>query len=261
MMNMIDFNKVIELVRSTRELILSHEDAETITVKGRADYVTEVDLKVQSYLRRELGKLAPGYGFLGEEGEHEALDFSRPVWILDPVDGTTNLIHDMQHSCVALALWSGRETVFSVVYNPFHNELFSAFKGAGATLNGQQIHVSKTETLERSLIHYGTSPYQRADAKRTFDLARELFVRAEDVRRLGSAELDLCYVACGRGDAYIERKLRPWDYEAGKLILEEAGGTYTDYEGMYPTVGQDSGCVASNGTLHQELLEVVKPFV
>ena len=253
----VDYSKVISLVRNCKELIFNVEKAQQVTVKGLADYVTQVDLAVQSYLYKELTEHWPEIQFLGEEGQMGTLDWSKPVWILDPVDGTTNLIHDAQTSCVALGLWDGNELVFGVAYNPFREELYRAVKGEGAFLNDRPIHVSDRPTLARSLISVGTTPYDKGRADQVFAQIKRLFLASEDIRRGGSAVLDLCSVACGRCDGFFEYDLKPWDYAAGIVILMEAGGKFTDEAGNPVPVGLRSGITATNGLIHDELLAML----
>ena len=219
-----------------------------------ADYVTQVDFSVQKHLTEELARLYPDIQFLGEEGQKHALDWMRPVWILDPVDGTTNLIHDFQESCVSLGLWDGRELVFGCVYNPFHEELFTAVKGQGAYLNGKKMTVSDRPDLRHSLIMVGTSPYEKNRADEVFDKMKRLFVASEDIRRSGSAAIDLCTVACGRADGFFEYNLKPWDYAASAAIIMEAGGSVTGLDGKPIFPGENAVVVASNGHIQQELL-------
>lgn len=249
----INYQKIIELVLNTIEIILNSEKASQVTVKGLADYVTQVDLSVQSYLVNALSAEYPEIQFLGEEGCQSTLDWSRPVWILDPVDGTTNLIHDYQNSCVALGLWDGAQMVFGCIYNPFHHELYHAIRGNGAHLNGRRIFVSDRAALSNSLILIGTSPYEKDRADEVFDKIKKVYLASEDIRRSGSAALDFCAVACGRADGYFEYNLKPWDFAAGSVILEEAGGRFTNVNGDAVFPGENSDIICTNGFIHQEL--------
>ena len=254
----INYEEVRQLVLSCKGLIFNQKKAHEVKVKGLADYVTQVDLAVQSYLTAELNRRWPEVQFLGEEGQKHALDWSRPVWILDPVDGTTNLIHDYQTSCVSLGLWNGGEMEFGCVYNPFHGELFSAVQGQGASLNGEPISVSRRPTLSRSLILVGTTPYEKDRADQIFDQIKRVYVASEDIRRSGSAALDLCTIACGRAEGYFEYNLKPWDYAAGSVILEEAGGTFTGITGQPIFPGENGDVLCTNGLIHTELMEKLR---
>lgn len=250
----VEFEKVTALVLDTKRLILNADQAQQVTVKGRADYVTQVDFAVQNELLSKLGACCPGIQFLGEEGQKRQLDWSKPVWILDPVDGTTNLIHDYQMSCVALGLWDGARLVYGCVYNPFREELFQAVRGQGAYLNGRRISVSKRSTLANSLIMVGTSPYEKDRADLVFDRIKRVYAASEDIRRSGSAALDCCAVACGRADGFFEYNLKPWDYAAASVILEEAGGAFTTMEGTAVFPGKNADVAGSNAAIHQEFL-------
>ncbi len=227
----IDFNSVIQLVRDTKPLIMDIKNAQNITVKGPADFVTAVDTAVQRHLQNELCKLYPQVQFVGEEDHMTIINPNQPAWILDPIDGTTNLIYDFHHSAVSLAYYDGSEIIFGVIYNPFTEETFHAIKDGGAFLNETPIHVSQKSTLKESLVAIGTSPYDKHLAAKNFALFQSLFEKSLDIRRVGAASLDLAYVACGRLDAYLERNLKPWDFSAGAIILTEAGGQISDYSG------------------------------
>lgn len=251
------FDELEKLIKSTREIILNDEARKSITVKGKADFVTQVDTSVQKYLKDKLLKMYPDIQFMGEEGEKEKIDFSKPVWILDPIDGTTNLIHDFKMSAVSLGLVDNGEAVKGIIYNPFHDEFFCGEKGKGAFLNGEKIHVTDAPTLEQSLIAVGTSPYNKEMADKNFEIIKELYIKSEDIRRTGSCAMDMAYVACGRIDGFFERNLKPWDYAAGCVIISEAGGCVTDLLGGKIRFDKNCDILAGNGKINNELLEVV----
>lgn len=251
-------NKLIDLIKSTKPIIDDNELKNAVTVKGQSDFVTKVDTSVQAYLKSELSKLYPDTQFMGEEGEKENIDFSGKVWILDPVDGTTNLIHDYKMSAVSLGLLDNGEPVLGIVYNPFTDELFYAEKGKGAFLNGEPISVSKENTLDKALVAFGTSPYEKELAEVNFEILKNVYLKTSDIRRSGSAALDLVYTACGRIDGFFERNLKPWDYCGGICIVNEAGGKVTNMHGGAVTYDRNSDILASNGILHDELIELVK---
>lgn len=251
----IDVKRVIHTVCSVKPLFLDQERASQIQVKGVADFVTQVDIQVQEFLKTSLAKLYPEIQFMGEEKDNSGIDFSGSVWILDPVDGTTNLIHDFRQSAVSLALCEGGTLEFGLIYQPYTGEVFHAQRGAGAWLNGEPIHVSQVDSMDRSLIAIGTSPYNHEMADWNFEVFKKIFLNCSDIRRLGSAALDLAYVACGRTDAFFERYLKPWDFAAGILLVQEAGGTVTDYSGKPVDVTKPSDIVAGNGKIGEELVE------
>ena len=251
----IDILKLVEIVKETRNLLMNNEEASQVTVKGAKDYVTQVDLHVQEYMRRRLGEEWPEIQFMGEEKDNSDLDFEGALWILDPVDGTTNLIHDYQNSAVSLGLCDHGEIVAGVIYQPFSGETFYARKGQGAYLNGKRIHVTDVSDIGESLISFGTTPYEREYADRNFAMLKKIFMDSQDIRRIGSAAVDLAYVACGRTEAFFEMNLKPWDFAAGIIIIEEAGGTVTDYEQNRIVPWKNSNILASNGKIGKILAE------
>ena len=182
---------------------------------------------------------------------------------LDPVDGTTNLIHDYRASVISLALMQEGSVVLGMIYNPYTDELFSAQKGKGSYCNGQKIEVSGAETMEKCLIAIGTSPYYKEMAEENFKVFQAIFKDCQDIRRSGSAALDLAYVACGRIEAYFERKLKIWDYAAGMLLVREAGGQVTDYRGNDVDTEMISNITAANPKINSLLTKKylqVAPF-
>lgn len=253
----VDMEQLMKLVKSVRPLFLNHSEAEDITVKGRADFVTKVDIRVQEYMKEQLSVAYPQVQFMGEEKDNSEVDFSGAVWILDPVDGTTNLIHDFRDSALSLALCEAGEITAGIIYQPFSEELFSAQKGKGAFCNGKPIHVSDARKLEDSLVAVGTSPYHRELAEDNFTDFRRIFDRCVDIRRMGAASVDLACVACGRVEAYFERNLKPWDFAAGKLLVEEAGGRVIDLQGRPVNPEGPSDVVAGNGCIEEQLVREV----
>lgn len=252
-----ELQEIITLVRRTKTFVANRERAGHIQVKGPADYVTQVDTDIQNFLAEELGKLTPDIQFLGEEeGLHEMT--ADTYWILDPIDGTTNLIHDYQHSVVSLALYEKGEVTLGIVYDPFREDVYHAQKGQGSYLNGQQIHVSEASALKETIVAVGTSPYDREVADDNFRRIRRVFDQSQDIRRTGTAALDLAYVACGRTGGFFEPLLSPWDFAAGMLLVMEAGGKVTNFDGGPLGLLKRGSVVATNGKVHEELMEVLK---
>ena len=249
--------QVVEAVRQAGALLTTPSAVQTVVPKSRTDFVTNVDLTVQNTLRGQLEQLAPAVQFLGEEGEKAAIDLRRPFWILDPVDGTTNLIHQFGHSAVSLALAENGQVCFGIVYQPYTGECFTARRGKGAFLNGRPIRVSGADRLADSLLSTGTVPGRRDLSDQAFYQMRALYDRCQDIRRAGCASLDLCWVACGRLEGYVELALQPWDYAAGLLLVEEAGGRVTTPNGAPLSLLEGSGVLASNGLLHPALIDVL----
>lgn len=215
-------NAVIEASR----IMLEAADAEidTLSKDGHANFVTEYDSQVQKELFERLAKILPEAKFMGEE-DNASTSFTDKgyLFIVDPIDGTTNFIRQNNASCISVGLLKDGESVLGVVYNPYKNELFYAEKGRGAFRNGSPIHVSG-EPLSNGILLFGTSPYYEELARPAFDIAYYYFRKCLDLRRSGSAAIDLCDIACGRAELFFELKLSPWDYAAGSLIIKEAGG-------------------------------------
>ena len=250
--------QAVKAVRKAGALLTDQSAVRNIWAKSETDFVTNVDVTVQETLKAQLASLAPEIQFMGEEQDNSRLDWNRPCWLLDPVDGTTNLIHSFRHSAISLALAEGGQIVFGMVYNPYSGECFTARRGCGAWRNGRFIHVSSVSRLEDSLLCAGTVPGRRELADKAFCQMRNLYNVCQDIRRTGCASLDLCWVACGRLDGYVELFLQPWDYAAGLLIVNEAGGRITAPDGSPLSLCQGGPLLASNGKLHAALQSLLK---
>ncbi|MEW5733848.1 MAG: inositol monophosphatase family protein [Thermodesulfobacteriota bacterium] len=227
----------------------------TITKKGGIDLVTEADLASEKIVCGIIREAFPDHAILAEEsGGSRATD--GPLWIIDPLDGTTNFAHGLPLFAVSIAFLNNGCTRLGLVANPITGEVFSAVKGQGAFRNGEQIHVSPTPCLSESLLVTGF-PY---DLAQRLDGLVTRFSRclgaAQGVRRLGSAALDLCFVACGRFDGFWEESLKPWDTAAGALIATEAGGRVTDFS-RGPWNPFSPEILATNGRIHDEMSDVV----
>jgi myo-inositol-1(or 4)-monophosphatase len=223
--------------------------------KGPADLVTEIDHQAQDLIASTLGAAFPTYGLVGEEGSQSS-DTDGPRWIVDPLDGTINYVHGIPFFAVSIALEQDGALVVGVVYNPILDELFTAQKGKGASLNGTPIHVSPNASLEESVLATGF-PYEvwtnEVDNSREW---HRFLKRALSMRCDASAALDLCHVAMGRLDGYWELELGPWDMAAGALMVQEAGGRVTQVTGE-PFTPYGRGILANNGKLHDEMLAVL----
>ena len=248
---------IIAVVRKAGEIMLSADHIEeTVEEKsGRANYVTAYDKKVQAFLFDRLAGVFPDAAFIGEEKEENPPVSEGYVFIIDPIDGTTNFMKGYCASCISVGLLKDGQPYMGVVYNPYLDEMFSAEKGRGAFRNESKIHVSDHE-LKEGIVLFGTAPYNEELSKRSFSLAYEFFERSLDVRRSGSAAIDLCNVACGRAELYFELLLSPWDYAAGALILTEAGGTVMTADGKELTYEKKCGVVAGNEKALQVWTEV-----
>jgi myo-inositol-1(or 4)-monophosphatase len=229
--------------------------------KGVIDLVTEIDLEVERGFRATIAERFPDHIVLGEEFEAAGdRDARAPyVWMFDPVDGTTNYAHGLPIFCSSLALEIDGELAVGAVFDPTRDELFTAERGAGARLNGEPLRVSTAGVLIDSLLVTGFPYTVQTDPGELTALFGEFLTKSRAVRRLGSAALDLCYVAAGRFDAFWEQKLQPWDVAAGALIVSEAGGqvTTTDGEAFSPRSGS---VIASNGHIHEAMVATIGEF-
>ena len=206
-------------------------DSLNVVEKERLDYASEVDADAEKAVIKELKRAYPDYSVLGEESGGQAGKNGRYTWVIDPLDGTSNYLRGFPHYCVSIALVDNGEPTDAVIFDPLRNELFTASRGSGAQLNERRIRVSDRKDLAGTTIGTGFAPRERARAGAQLECVRELLVQAEDVRRTGSAALDLAYVACGRSDAYFEAGVKAWDIAAGVLLVREAGGKVCDYRG------------------------------
>jgi len=224
--------------------------------KGAVDLVTPYDLGAQEILVGRLSEAFPGHGFLAEEDGLEKKGASECRWVIDPLDGTTNYAHAFPVFCVSAAFECAGRLVLGFVYDPVREEMFRAEAGRGAFLNGSPVRVSEVAELDRSLLATGFPYDVRLSPENNLDHWTRFLVRAQAIRRCGSAALDLCYVACGRFDGFWELKLKPWDVAAGGLVVTEAGGRVTDFAGR-PFTLRSPGIVATNTLIHREVLEVL----
>ncbi|MBE5314006.1 MAG: inositol monophosphatase [Xanthomonadales bacterium] len=225
-------NVVVKAARRAGDLILRHVGrVETLSVfeKSKQDYASEVDAQAEAEIIRELKRAFPDHAFLAEESGQTGK--SRYTWVIDPLDGTSNFLHGIPHFCVSIALLDNQEPVLGVIYDPLRNEIYSAVKGSGAVLNDKRIRVAQRNDLSGAMLITGFAPRQRSKIGAQLEAVRELMRDAEDVRRTGSAALDLAYVAAGRADAYFEAGVMPWDIAAGVLLVREAGGRVCDFRG------------------------------
>lgn len=233
-----------------------------VSKKGTIDLVTEIDLECERMCRAVLAERFPDHDILAEElgSATDAQPRSRYRWVFDPLDGTTNYAHGLPIYCASLGLEIDGRREAAAIYDPSRKELFTAERGEGAYLNGQRLAVSETPVLLDSLLVTGF-PYDmhKQSGGDLVDLFGAFLSRARAVRRLGSAALDLCYVAAGRFEAFWEQYLHPWDVAAGALIVEEAGGRVTGMDGT-PFDPAAAHLIASNGHVHDQVLAVIREF-
>ena len=225
-------NVMVKAARQAGTVILRHMgklESLSVVEKGRQDYASEVDAAAEKEIIRELRKAHPDVAILAEESG--AMGKGRHTFVIDPLDGTSNYLRGLPHFCVSIALVENGEPIAGVVFDPLRNELFTASKGGGALLNDKKIRVADRKDLNGALLVTGFPPRERARLGPQLEALRQLLDTAEDVRRTGSAALDLAYVACGRADAYFEAGVKPWDIAAGALLVREAGGRVVDFRG------------------------------
>jgi myo-inositol-1(or 4)-monophosphatase len=250
----------IDIVLRAGDIQLAHFRRDyAITMKGAIDLVTEVDLAVERMCRRVLAERFPAHEILAEElgGPAAGASPSGYCWIFDPIDGTTNYAHGLPIFCAALGLEVAGRMEVAAVYDPTRKELFTAERGQGAYLNGARMRVSKAAQLVEAVLVTGFPYDVHKDAESILGLFGAFIRRARAVRRLGSAALDMCYVAAGRLDGFWESRLQPWDIAAASLLIEEAGGCVTLIDGA-PFSPRGRSVLASNGPLHAPMLETIR---
>ena len=221
-------DKIIETVREAAGLMV-RSGFEVMEKGSSANLVTSSDLAVQHFLVRRLSELIPGSGFLCEEEDLDDVSHEY-IWIIDPIDGTANYARSMQDCCISVALARNGEVCTGVVYSPWRDELYHAEKGSGAFCNGHRINVSD-RPFEDGLFCTAMSTYRKEFARTCSDIIYDVYMRSNDFRRYGSAAIELCMLAAGYVELYFEMRLQPWDFAAGGLIVEEAGGVVCGFGG------------------------------
>lgn len=249
----------VELCRSAGAILLSgfRSESTKISYKSRTDMVTNIDRESEEFIVAEIKRAFPDHSIIAEEGNRK--DSSGGfTWYIDPLDATNNYAHGIPFFCVSIGVFSSKEKkiVSGAVYDPFHDEMFHSFYGGGAYCNSEKLHVSDTRDIGFALLATGF-PYAKENMEKNNLTQFNAFLpRIQCIRRLGSAALDLCYLASGRIDGYWEPMLHPWDTAAGSLIVTEAGGRVTRYNGdpfdpEYPEI------LASNGILHDRMIDII----
>ncbi|MBC8339315.1 MAG: inositol monophosphatase [Rhodospirillales bacterium] len=245
--------------KAARGLVRDFGEIENLQVskKGTADFVSTADKKAEKTLVYELSKARPKYGFLLEEGgEIEGPDTSNR-WIIDPLDGTTNFLHGLPHFAISIALERDGDPFAGVIYEPISDQMFTAERGQGAFLNHRRIRVSARKDLNESLFATGIPFAGRGKHDLFLHQLKDVMAKTSGVRRFGSAALDLAYVAAGRYDGFWESGLHPWDIAAGIVLVREAGGYVTDFEGK-DTMMKNGEIIAANDSLHGTLSKILK---
>ncbi len=250
-------NVAVKAARAAGNIILrnlNRVEGLAIEEKSRHDYVSEVDKMAEAEVIKELRRAYPNHGFLGEESGQKGNPDK--LWIVDPLDGTHNYLRGFPHFCVSIAFRDHGDLVYGVIYDPLRDEMFTASKGDGAFLNDRRIRVTKRESLAGALLCTGFPYRQRRHLGAQLDMTRALLGEAEDIRRTGSAALDLAYVAAGRMDGYFETGLYPWDMAAGVLLVREAGGHCSDFAGK-AGMPENGNLIAGNHFVAAAMAKVI----
>lgn len=252
--------KVVAITRLTGNFIRKEGmsfDSNSIEYKGLNDMVSYVDKTAERQLVRNLTKLLPGAGFITEEDETVNSQGEIFTWIIDPLDGTTNFIHGIPTYSVSIALYENNEPVIGVVYEINRGEMFYTYKGGAAYLNNKEIRVSKATDLSQSLLATGFPYYQFDKQPQYIKLFTEMMQKCHGLRRIGSAAVDLAYVACGRFDAYFEYNLNSYDIAAGAYLVQQAGGQVMTFSGENDFI-EKREILATNGWVTKEILDTIK---
>jgi myo-inositol-1(or 4)-monophosphatase len=263
---MIDLKDICkEIERAARETaIFIQKESERFDIsltesKGLNDFVSYVDKGSEKMLVEKLSILLPEAGFITEEGTSKKKGV-KYCWVIDPLDGTTNFLHGLHPYSISIGLMEFNEVVAGVVYEASGDEVFTAWENGGAWLNGRAIHVSKAAKLSDSLLATGFPYSDFAGLPQYMNLLKYLVQNTHGLRRLGSAAIDLAYVACGRFEAFYEYGLQPWDFAAGMILVKEAGGKVSDFSGIENNLSGEE-IIAANSSVFSEVLEIVSKFM
>jgi myo-inositol-1(or 4)-monophosphatase len=248
----------IQTAKSAGEVLMSYFGKIT-NIDNKSsdiDLVTRADIKTEEFIIQAIRKKFPQHNIITEESDFDKID-SDYCWIIDPLDGTTNFVHNLPIFAVSIGLQYKDETIIGVVHNPVYNQCFHAILNCGAFLNNSPINTSSTNTLSKSLLVTGFPYIHDARWKASFKLFEEFYSRNQGMRRLGAAALDFCFVAMGRFDGFYEFNLKPWDVCAGDLVLREAGGQTSDWDGITQMPFSGNRILASNGHLHSKMSDIL----
>ena len=228
-----------------------------VTFKAKKDLVTKYDVAVENYLKKKFSKKFKEFNIIAEESDNTLIEFNNSI-IIDPIDGTTNFVNGVPHTAISVGVYKDKKPYLAIVYNPILDELYEAKIGKGAYLNGKKLEVSKEENFQKALIATGF-PYSSGtnsdDLNDVIKKLKDILPLCQEIRRLGSASIDLCMVAKGTFEGYYEMNLKAWDVSAGILILTEAGGTVSTIDGSEYKLFEDKYIVATNGKIHDELIK------
>jgi len=250
-------DKLLDIIKEAGVLLKEgYFSQKEITFKAKKDLVTTCDVAIENFLKEAFLKEFTEFNIIAEESDNHNIEFKDSI-IIDPIDGTTNFVNQVPHTCISVGVYKNKQPYMGVVYNPILEELYFAQVGCGAYLNDEKIEVSTDDYLMTSLISTGfpyTSGSCEDDLNDVMKKMKNILPNCQDIRRLGSAALDLCYVARGTYEGYYEMNLKAWDVSAGIIILSEAGGKVSNIEGEVYTLFEDKYVVATNGLIHEKLL-------
>ncbi len=252
-----------ELLKKVKILIVEAAEAakldhaHSIITKGKQDFVTDADLAVSSFLCEKLPELLPGSTVISEEG-YKGEPGEGYYWVIDPIDGTNNFIYQLPMFAISIGLLKNRKSVLGVIYAPRLHEIYYAALGEGAYCNDKPISVCPDETVSKTLVIAETNPYSDRPTNRFPAVLDNVYLDCIDYRIEGTAALDCCFVACGRGGVFIAENVKPWDYAAGEILVTEAGGCVTQWNGKPMTYYGNSTALLTNGKIHNEMLERIQ---
>ena len=257
---------LVPIIKDAGKIILGalNSDAEDSATEksGDVNFVTVYDVKTQNFIMSEIKKAIPKAEFIAEEKDNDSGVLNAEYcFVIDPIDGTTNFIHNYKQSSISVAVFSHGEPIFGAIYDPYLDELFYAEKNKGAYVNGKKMTVSDRK-IDKAVVSYGTSPYYKAElGDKTFGLCKDIFGVAADVRRTGSAAIDLAYLAAGRTDGFFEFRLSPWDFAAGYVLIMESGGIIADMNGDSVKFTAPSSIIAANKNVYPHILKKSQKYI
>ncbi len=249
--------KLIQIVKEAGVILKEgYYSKKDVNFKAKKDLVTKYDLAIENFLKENFLKEFTDFNIIAEESDNTNIEFNNSI-IIDPIDGTTNFVNQVPHTAISVGVYKNKKPFLGVVYNPILNELYEATIGKGAFLNGDLIEVSKENNFQKALISTGfpyTSGTNEDDLNDVIKKMKQILPKCQDIRRLGSAALDLCYVARGTYEGFYEMNLKPWDISAGLIILQEAKGKVSNIDNQEYKLFEDKYIVASNRYIHDELI-------
>lgn len=252
--------ELIKIIKEAGKILKDgYYSKKEVNFKAKKDLVTKYDLAVENYLKEEFSKVFDKFNIIAEESDNSKLEFKDSI-IIDPIDGTTNFVNGVPHTAISVGVYKDKKPYIGVVYNPILDELYTAEVKKGAFLNGVRLKVSSENNFQKSLLSTGfpyTSGTNKNDLDDVVNKLHTILPKCQDIRRLGSASLDLCFVAKGVYEGFYEMNLKAWDVSAGIIILSEAGGISTNINSEPYTLFEDKYIVASNGAIHKEFIEVL----